>query len=169
MITDAQWLGLLIRSESDQPHEWLPIGWVVRNRAESSSYPDTYVEVIRQRVQFSHFNGSFGESDDAAYRITRNSYAGDSSGWPENNLDRAEACAAAVLAAPRWQCPFGHRVLHYYSPVSMIPAGRVPGWNWSILRPFTISGIDPQRFIFAESVKSGARGSGSPAKRGLLV
>ena len=55
MITDAQWLGLVMRSEDDEPHAWWSLGWVVRNRLESPLYPDTYQDVIVQRRQFSYF------------------------------------------------------------------------------------------------------------------
>lgn len=151
---DARWLGLCIRSESDQPHEWRAIGWCIRNRVLSSRYPDLYQSVMLSRKQFSYFNAfsHLFQDPDALYVAARRGYAGDSSGWAENNLDQAELCAAEVIAAPRWRAPFDPAVMHYYSPVSMVPKGSKPAWAPSAKRLFTPSGIDPARFVFAAGV-----------------
>lgn len=149
--SEIKWLGLVIRSESDQPHEWWYIGWTVRNRVLSSRYPNLYESVILSRKQFSYFNQfeSLGADRDRIYQAALKGYAGDKSGWNENDLAQAEACAREVIAAPRWKAPFGIDVMHYYSPVSMVPKGSKPAWLPAAKRVFTPSGVDPQRFVFA--------------------
>jgi hypothetical protein len=154
MLTEAQWLGLCLRSESDQPHEWWAVGWAIRNRVLSSRYPDLFSAVILSRKQFSYFNSwtSSGLPVERIYEEALKGYAGDRSGWGENDLAEAQRCAAEVLAAPRWHAPFGTGFTHYWSPISMKPAGSMPSWAPSARRTFTPSGIDPLRFAFAEGV-----------------
>lgn len=153
-MSEAAWLGLCIRSESDQPHEWWPIGWTIRNRVLSSRYPNTYEAVVLSRKQFSYFNAFatlLGDRD-ALYAAAVKGYAGDAGGWSENDLKEAQLCALDVLQAKRWQAPFGQDVCHYFSPVSMKPSGSSPPWAPTAKRLFTPSGIDPRRFVFAEGV-----------------
>ena len=154
-VSEAQWLGLTIRSESDQPHEWPAIGWTVRNRVLSPRYPNDYEAVILQPKQFSYFNRFQALAADPAalYAEAVRGYAGDSSGWGENDLSETVKCARSVIAAYRWSAPFGADVLHYYSPVSMVPKGSAPPWAPTAKRLFTPSGIDPQRFVFAAGVR----------------
>lgn len=151
---EAAWLGLCIRSESDQPHEWPSIGWTIRNRVLSARYANTFEAVVLSKKQFSYFNAfalHIGDHE-ALYAAAIKGYAGDSIGWAENNLDRAQACALEILSSPRWHAPFGAEVMHYYSPISMVPKLSAPPWSKSARRLFTPSGIDPLRFVFAEGV-----------------
>lgn len=145
MHTDAEWLGLCCRTESDRPQEWPYIAWVVRNRVESGRFPDTYRDVIRQRLQFSWFNGTVGQSDEAVWEAARRGYP---ARHPEL-LEAATACATWVLATPREGAPFGPGVYYFWSPVSMVPTGALPSWARN-LRRFTPMGLDPWRFMFAE-------------------
>jgi len=159
-MNDAEWLALLLRSEANLQHEWWPVGWVVRNRVESEKFPDTYEGVILQRMQFSYFNGwtSAGIAPDRIFVEAQRGYAG-----PTEPLSLA--CAKAILATPRWHAPFGRAVLNYWSPVSMLPQGSLPAWDFSHLRCFELSGIDPYRFIFGETVKVGHPLAGSRSGR----
>lgn len=154
MNTEARWLGLTIRSESDRPHEWWAIGWTVRNRVLSNRYPSTFEAVVLSRKQFSYFNAfaALAGDHEALYAAAVKGYAGDMTGWAENNLNQAEACALEILTAKRWHAPFGEGVCHYYSPVSMVPKGSKPPWIGGAKRVLTPSGIDPQRFVFAAGV-----------------
>lgn len=154
MPTEAQWLGLCIRSETDQPHEFQAIGWAIRNRVLSARYPNLYQAVVLSRKQFSYFNqfSALVNDPDALYAAAVKGYAGDNRGWDENDLADAQECAEELIVTPRWRAPFGHLVTHYWSPVSMSPKGSAPPWAKSAKRTFTPSGIDPARFVFAEGV-----------------
>ncbi len=152
--TSAQWLGLLLVTESNQPHEWPAIAWVVRNRvAMPRRFRSTVEGVVLQPKQFSRFNDwaptlADGGPDavwDAAMAWCR-----------AQHLDllrsHAEQVAAEVLSAPPTSAPFGPLVLHYYSPRSMVPAFSVPPWWWTeIAREVPVPGVDPNRFRFGES------------------
>jgi hypothetical protein len=149
--TESRWLGLALRSESDQPHEWLPIAWVIRNRVESRIYPDTYAGVVTQRQQFSYFN-HFQRVDgpEEIFAAALEGYAGENAGWHDNDYLHACECASAVRRMPRWMAPFSPRVFHFWSPVSMVPKGSDPAWAED-LRVFALPGIHAQRFKFGES------------------
>lgn len=151
--SEIKWLGLVIRSESDQPHEWWPIGWSIRNRVLSARYPNLYESVVLSKKQFSYFNQFEGLADDGKiYEAALKGYAGDNSGWNENDLIQAEECAKEIIASPRHKAPFGVDVMHYWSPISMKPLGSKPAWSPSAKRLVYPSGIDPLRFIFAAGV-----------------
>lgn len=152
--SEADWLGLTIRSESDQPHEWWAIGWAIRNRVLSGRYPNTYQAVVLSKKQFSYFDkyAALVGDPQALYDAALKGYAGDASGWGENDLPQAINCAREILVCRRWSAPFGVDVMHYWSPVSMSPAGSRPPWAPSAKRLFTPAGIDPQRFVFAAGV-----------------
>lgn len=151
--SEIKWLGLVIRSETDQPHEFWYIGWTVRNRVLSSRYHNLYESVILSRKQFSYFNQFAGiERSEDVYRAALKGYAGDSTGWNENDLADAEECAREIISAPRWRAPFHIDVMHYYSPISMKPKGSKPTWLPSAKRIFTPSGVDHERFVFAAGV-----------------
>jgi len=146
MPTDSQWLGLLLRSESELPHEWPALAWVVRNRVESNGrYPSTYQSAILQSRQFSAFNIAIGLPPTAAYEKVKATYAGDQTGWPDNDLTMAESCAKALLAAFRWQAPFSQRVFTFWAPAAMKPAGSDPPWATDY-RVFTLPGIPRWKF-----------------------
>src|SRR5688572_8574152 len=134
--TEVKWLGLVIRSESDQPHEWQYIGWSIRNRVLSSRYPNLYESVILSRKQFSYFNQfeNLGGDRVKIYDAALKGYAGDRSGWHENDLVHAEYCAKEIIESPRYKAPFGVDVMHYYSPISMKPVGNKPVWISSAKR-----------------------------------
>ena len=155
MIHDAMWLGLAARSESDQPHEWWPLLFVMRNRMLSPGFPDTAAGVITQAWQFSYFNKWRGSSTDEAFHHAFAEYAGDASGWSENDYTEAVKAAREVLNAGRREAPFGPKVLNFWSPRSMVPAYSLPKWNWDVMRVFALGGIDPSRFLFAETVTGG--------------
>ena len=76
--------------------------------------------------------------------------AGENEGWTENDFLKALEAAGSVIKAERFAAPFSHRVFNYWSPDSMVPKGSLPRWNWSRLRCFTVPGVDPLRFVFAE-------------------
>lgn len=140
--TDAAWLGALMASESNEPHEWPFVGWAVRNRVESTSrYPDNYVGVIRQPMQFSFWNQ--WERDDPAERV----YAEACAQRIRHQLEDACACARWLLFMPGEACPFPRDTYYFWSPCSMKPEGRLPTWAQKLER-FTPQGVDPWRFIF---------------------
>lgn len=153
MTTEANWLGLTIRSESDQPHEWWCVGWAIRNRVLSKRYPNLYQAVVLSKKQFSYFNqfSDLLSNPSSLYAQALMGYAGDGLGWSENNLIVAQLCAADIIAASRWHAPFGTDVMHYWSPVSM-KGGLRPPWANNAKRLFTPGNIDPARFVFAEGV-----------------
>lgn len=142
MASDYQWLGALLASESNEPHEWLYVGWVVRNRVEAEFLGDsTYVRVIRRRKQFSYWNQFEFLDDDDAYREA-------CSGRIRHQLDESERYAKWILSTPREYAPFAPNVFYFWSPVSMPEDGRIPGWAESMDR-FCPPDVDPWRFIFA--------------------
>lgn len=152
MATPAEWAGLAARSESDRPHEWPAIITVLRNRVEAAGFSSTMRGVITAPWQFSYFNQWRGEADlERVYSLALEGYAGDRFG--ENSRENAVECASWVLDLPRWRLPFGPRVYNFWSPISMVPRFSRPRWDFSGLREFTVPGIDPDRFIFAETVR----------------
>ena len=142
-FSDAQWLGLALVTESNLPHEWISPATVIRRRVESRVYPNSYEGVITQPYQFSHFNKylHIHHSEMLFAEVLREL---------RTDISAATECAAWVIGLPEWRLPLGPRVLHYFSPVSMVPRGRVPGWAES-MRQFTPAGVDPERFVFCES------------------
>lgn len=168
MKTSVEWAALTVVTETNQPHEMLPILWVLRRRVESPRFPDTMQAVVLQPRQFSAWNP-----------WTHGRYKGQfpvEEQWHElwKTLDQREQeklypaaldCALVVLGGQRpqttvvvppatsWQAPFGPEVCWYYSPISMVPKGQAPVWAPSARRRFTPSGIDPDRFVFCEAVQ----------------
>lgn len=142
-FTDAEWVGLALVTESNQQHEWRYVASVMRRRLESNVYPNTYAEVITQPYQFSHFNKylHYHDIDVMFAEVLRDL---------RTDISAAKDCAAWVIDAPEWQLPFGPRVLHYFSPVSMVPKFSAPSWAGG-MRQFTPSGVNPDRFVFCES------------------
>lgn len=167
MLTPADWAGLCALTETNRPEEQEYVLWVIRNRVESPRFPDTYEEVILQPKQFSAFNEWHDLTPDRAFdalarrAICRHVLAAvhlaeevlrqkdaDLNGFAPLLMPKGEAFDVAWAQARK----SAHAVLHYYSPVSMKPAGSAPAWAKSAKRLFTPSGIDPQRFVFAEGV-----------------
>ena len=143
MPLDAEWLGQVARSETDKPHEWPYVMWVVRNRVETKRFPNTYPGVICQPLQFSYYNQyQHAEDEDAMYAEASLGYAG-------KDHDAVVGCAHHVLGLPRYHAPFSDKVYYFWSPISMSPPGRDPSWAKK-LRVFEVSGVDPWRFKFAE-------------------
>lgn len=158
IVTPQQFLALALITESNQPHEWPAIGAVVLNRVERDSYPDDVISVLRQPMQFSAFNATRNEVLEDAYREVRRLHQLGAPGTPTSAFE-AEALAVAEellddAGRPlrRSRRPFGPAVLNYWSPRSMVPRGSLPSWQWAGLRCFTLDGIDPWRFVFAETV-----------------
>lgn len=139
----AAWLGLAVRSESGEPHEWPFIGSVILARADrmEARWPNTVHEVIVQPLQFSAFNATYGDPDDK--------YAQLAAKYPADQLAAAQACAAWLLAVPAASRPLSKRVCWFFSPRSMKPAGKAPGWAVA-MRYVLAPGVNPWRFIFCE-------------------
>ena len=154
--TEADWLAVCLVTESNQPDEWPFIAWCVRNRVDSKRYPGTVRDVVLQRWQFSHFNAfrSFKGDDEELLEAV---LAGKGTDENVKPLSRslyalAQKAAREFLEEPVWRRPFGPAVCHYWSPVSMRPRGAKPKWAPQAKRLFTPSGVDPDRFVYAEGV-----------------
>lgn len=151
--TPEQWLGLLLVTESNRPHEWPAIAWVVRNRVASRRFPSTVEKVVLQPSQFSRFNDWRHELAEGGPAAVWDAACHWSTVQGLDHLRHlAEIEATEVLDMPPGSGPFGQKVLHYYSPRSMRPPHSVPGWWWTeIVREVPVPGIDPDRFRFGES------------------
>lgn len=177
-----QFLALALITESNQPHEWPAIGAVILNRVERDSYPDDVISVLRQPMQFSAFNATRTLTTDEAYLQVRQVHQLGALGTPTSAFEAEALAVAEELLddggrplrqslglpgmAGAWigplddggrplrrsRRPFGPAVLNYWSPRSMSPRGGLPSWQWAGLRCFTLDGIDPWRFVFAETV-----------------
>lgn len=149
--TEADWLGLLLATESHQQHEWPWLAAVVQNRVAHQRWPETIQKVVLQPWQFSHFNAY---QDSGLWgRVLWDAVVEGVHGRPVDRhlVATAGQCAEWCLGLPAWRAPVGPRVCFYYSPVSMKPQGQEPWW-WSeeVGREFTPPGIDPWRFIFGD-------------------
>lgn len=156
-IPAHHWTGLCLRTESDRPSEWPFIAWVIRRRVESPRYPDTYPEVVLQYRQFSAFNAYVLRS--GLKRSETETFDQIAGKYPARQLLLAADVARSVILSigedsiiESDRPPFGPDVMHYYSPVSMVPAGSRPSWAPTAKRLFTPPGVDPRRFVFAEGV-----------------
>lgn len=181
MLTPADWAGLCALTETNRPEEQEYVLWVIRNRAESPRFPETYEDVVLQRKQFSAFNAFTGEQrahwpaervfDEvatdhpprvllAAIHLAEKALAADDD-TTQNPFVPSFAPPGVEVVRPDWEPPYApgrippsdpRAVMHYYSPVSMKPAGSSPVWAKSAKLLFTPPGIDPARFVFAEAV-----------------
>lgn len=147
MIPDHHWLGLCLLTESNRPEEWPYVAWVIRNRVESPRYPDTYEGVILQPMQFSRFN-KLTAARIPPLTLLRSVGA---TFLTDQLLLAADVARDVIASADTYRLGVSH-ALHYYSPISMKPAGSAPAWAKKAKRLFTPTGIDPQRFVFAEGV-----------------
>jgi len=146
--TDADWLALCLVTESDRPAEWPAIAQVIENRLKSGRWGPNYREVVLARKQFSAFNVVSG-------RLTSLTY---SEAW--GIVAREQGQLLLVHAgqfvgramASGWMSAITPATLHYYSPVSMRPAGSRPAWAKAAKRLYTPPGLEPERFVFAEAV-----------------
>jgi hypothetical protein len=159
MSTDpspADWLALCLITESNQAHEWPFIAWTVRNRMASKKYPRTVEGVVLAPKQFSHFNAFIGFVGSKA-ELLEAVLAGKATVGRVKPLSRslynlAIGAAVDLLEEPVWRRPFGPTVCHYWSPISMRPRNGRPAWAPQAKRLFTPSGIDPERFVYADGV-----------------
>jgi hypothetical protein len=152
-------LALCLATESNQRSEWPLIAAVIQNRVRSKRYPDTFPGVILQRSQFSAFNVATRKGFDASVSET----------WPwvfrqvaksakvdalllAYAIDHAAKMIEADADGHRLSVLISPQTMHYWSPVSMKPAGSRPAWAPQASRLYTPEGIDPQRFVFAENV-----------------
>jgi hypothetical protein len=159
-IDRADHLALLLVTESDRPEEWPFIAQVVLNRVRTTGYPDTLEGVIYQRYQFSFYNpwtkAKLPHED--VYQKARQQ-----KGARATRLSVARVCAEAMLAMPPACELLPRGTVNYWSPVSMLPKGSLPrGWNWNILRCFTVPGIEASRFVWAQTVEVTVPGTGRP-------
>jgi len=168
MKTPEEWAALTLVTESDQPHEWWPIAWVLRYRVASQRFPDTMKEVVLQERHFSAWNpwthGKF-KGKFPLEEIWHELWKTLDQATQEKLYPVALQCASLILprpatgsaptlqGQPAWQAPFGPEVCWYYSPEKMIPKGTAPTWAAKAARTFTPSGIDPARFVFCEDVQ----------------
>ena len=147
---EVVWLARCIYSESDRTDEQRLVAWVVRNRVETQYRGSTYREVVLSSFQFSAFNAP----------TTRRAFllgldvGAEAPGWAE-----ALAIALDVHQAPPEARPFPITTRHFYSPVSMQPAGRTPDWALGA-EPLALAGVDPWRFRFYAEVDTSAAGAG---------
>lgn len=151
--TDLDWLALCLVTESNRPSEWPYIAQVIENRRKTGRWGDTHRSVVLAPMQFSAFNGRvkpgrrdsenppdfdliFGLMADHESPLLLMHAAAMVNG------EEADAFSLVISAA----------TLHYYSPVSMKPAGSKPAWAASTKRLYTPAGVDSERFVFAEGV-----------------
>jgi hypothetical protein len=154
--SEADWLALCLITESNQAHEWPCIAWTVRNRMRAKRFPNTVRGVVLQPQQFSHFNAFVGFVGTDA-ELLEAVLAGRATRGKVDPLSRelyalAQQAAVDLLEEPVWRRPFGPAVCHYWSPIGMKPRNRKPAWAPDAKRLFTPSGIDPERFVYAEGV-----------------
>lgn len=167
-MTPEQWAALNIVTETNQPHEMLPIAWVLRYRVESPRFPDTMQAVVLQERQFSawnpwthgRFKGKFSQEEiyhemwktlDQETREKLFPQALEAAQWV-GSTSAPYLQGGKIAGAPRWLAPFGPEACWYYSPISMVPVDTAPTWAASARRVFTLPGIDPRRFTFCEAV-----------------
>jgi len=114
---------------------------------------NTYPGVILKRSQFSAFNGILGTPEEIYAYVRGRKRPSGVPYYPDVLLDLAEHCAAWVLGTPMQHAPLPRLAFYYWSPISMVPAGALPKWDWSALRRFAWPGIDPWRFMAAEEIR----------------
>lgn len=161
---DHMWLALALISEDNEPHAYLPLAWVIRNRVESRRYPNTYREVVTQPSQFSAFNGLPAElANDfekaAAFVLKNQPRECDSllldDGPPLGSLAE-EAAEASILVAQRLirriGSPFSRRVLFFFAPGGMEAKEAFPWW-WDKEVHNTIRLPGLTRWVFGEVAK----------------
>lgn len=152
------WLTLCILTETNRAVEMPLVGWVVRNRVDRRGrFSNSYFGVVTQNKQFSYFNAfqPIENSPEDFYRVGNRYLIGRPNqdpqfNWDVNEVKWAYRIAGEVMAASPWQAPFDHTVDHYWSPCSMLPKGSAPPWAKSMYRTFTMPGVDPDRFVFAQ-------------------
>lgn len=157
--TDLDWLALCLVTESNRPEEWPYIAQVIENRRKSGPWGTTYSGVVLARKQFSAFNDFTSSKESHFHEETIFSAIATRIG-NALLLMRAAAfvgtnqpsAALAMAGVHGWAEAISMKTLHYYSPISMKPAGSKPPWAASAKRLYTPAGVDPARFVFAEGV-----------------
>lgn len=165
-LTDADWAGLCCLTETSRPEEQLYVLWVIRNRVEApgARFGTGYQDVVLAPSQFSAFNlwtvhklpGHDGHTPAAIFNGVASRY-GDTPSALLAAVHLAEGVIQTMAILPDPNMPAD--VCHYYSPVSMRPAGSKPKWAGNdehghpyAERLFTPAGIDPHRLVFAQGV-----------------
>lgn len=153
--TALDWLALCLCTESNRPEEWPAIAQVIENRRRTGRWGSTYKSVVLARKQFSAFN-KFTEAGNRYHEETTFSAVVVGIGNVVLLMRAAGLVAESELGAglsPQdWSSAVSGETLHYFSPVSMKPAGSRPPWAAQAKRLYTPAGIDPERFVFAEGV-----------------
>lgn len=145
-------LALCLCTESNHRKEWPLIAQVIQNRVRSSRYPDTYPDVILQRMQFSAFNEYTNPRMWAAPFLFRHLAAKQDPLLLAYAIDHAAKMIEADVDGHRISDLISPQTFHYWSPISMRPAGSKPAWAPQATRIYTPEGFDEQRFRFAEGV-----------------
>lgn len=114
---DVLWMARAIYSETKVAEEMEYVAWIIRQRVDSSRYPDSPQDVVLEWRQFSAMNSASRRAELATYdRDTRSTH-----------FRRALRMAHYTLIADPELSPFPE-VLHAYSPRSMQPRGSAPHW-----------------------------------------
>jgi hypothetical protein len=147
-MDEVIWLARCLVTESNRPREQWYVAWVVRNRVETRFAGATYREVVLEPFQFSAFNKP-SPARDAALALSHHSEAPH---WRE-----AVRIALLVTRADSSQRPFPASVRHFYSPISMQPAGSVPHWAQG-RTPVALGDptISSERFRFFDGLDAGS-------------
>ncbi len=146
-------------SESQFTHEQVAVAWSIRNRVESSRYPDTYCGVVFQKQQFSGMN-----SNDPNYEINRDIpilakewihiSLNDYRGRAAHRYEDAQVIAGNVILADKVMdtCP---GATHFWSPIAY-EKGVIdwPRWARGVVADCVIraEGSKTLRFAFYSSV-----------------
>ncbi|MEK7606389.1 MAG: cell wall hydrolase [Patescibacteria group bacterium] len=137
---EVLWLARAVYSESKRAEEQALVAWVIRNRVESTFFPDTYRDVVLQRGQFSGMHAT-----DAQYWTNISlDYDDESPAW-----DTALSIARAVYFADAVLRPLPATVLHFYSPMSMLGT---PSWAKDLSPVHSVRDGESVRFAFFANV-----------------
>ncbi|HRO46363.1 RHS repeat-associated core domain-containing protein, partial [Agriterribacter sp.] len=109
---------------------------IIKNRTDSDKFPDTYTGVITQKYQFSSLLP--GDNNRSVYD---NPYSG-----IKTNTDRQawlNVLSITYKVHAGLSSDITNNSLLYYSPRSMVPAGKKPNWNFSQLQEVNVEGVRP--------------------------
>lgn len=139
---DMLWLARCVLSETDRPHEMKYVGWVIRNRVETTyNGKSSYQAVVLDPFQFSAFNAGSGK---------RHKFMSLSQNSKYPNWDDAVQTATKVLHAPADQRPFEIKTRHFYSEQSMV-GGRAPKWARED-KKVDLHNVELKRFRFYKGI-----------------
>ena len=138
------WLTRTLLSETDRIEEMSYVAWVIRNRVDLKFLGDsTYHEVVTSRNQFSAYNRGYKFRYTYLVKSFKN--------LKKDSLGReALRISYNVINADSSDRPFSINTLYFYSPISMIPPGRVPYWVRG-KREVTPKDLDRWRFRFYDT------------------